>query len=163
MVQLSISNVYKSPQALWNDPVLSIQPHPAVYAGDFNSLHTDWGYSSNDDNGESVMTWASNGELQLVHDAKDRKTFHSKIHHTETNSDLCFVSADNEGWPLQVNRTVTPAFPNSQHRPVIIEIGMSVPVVTSVPRPRWNFQKANWISFAKQLDAAVRFIIGSKL
>lgn len=37
---LTITNVYKSPQATWTDPVLKIQRHPAVYAGDFNSHHT---------------------------------------------------------------------------------------------------------------------------
>lgn len=94
---LSITNVYKPPQADWNNPLLNIQPHPALYAGDFNSHHTEWGYNSNDENGEAVITWASINELQLVRDAKDRKTFLSKIWNTETNPDLCFVSADNEG------------------------------------------------------------------
>lgn len=153
-----ITNVYKSPQANWNDPVLNIQPHPALYAGDFNSHHSEWGYTTNDLNGETVNTWASLNELHLVYDAKDKKTFFSKIHHTETNPDLCFVSADSEGFPLQVTREVLPAFPNSQHRPVIFEIGFSIPVVTSIPRPRWNFQKANWSQYSSEMDAAIRFI-----
>lgn len=155
---LSITNVYKSPLATWTEPVLNIQQHPALYACDFNSHHTEWGYRTNDENGELVMTWATNGELQLVHDAKSLKTFHSKIHHTDSNPDLCFVSADSECVPLRCTREVLPAFPNSQHRPVIFEIGLNIPIVTSVPKPRWNFQKANWAQFACQLDAAVRFI-----
>lgn len=155
---LSITNVYKSPQTQWSDHVLNIQPHPALYAGDFNSHHTEWGYRTNDENGESVVSWAAAGELHLVHDAKDKKTFHSKIHGTETNPDLCFVSTDTEGNPLQVTREVLPLFPNSQHRPVIFEVGLSIPIITSIPRPRWNFQKANWSQYATQLDTAIRFI-----
>lgn len=94
---LHITNVYKSPQSNWTDSVMTTQSHPAIYAGDFNSHHSDWGYASNDTNGESVNSWASQNELHLVYDAKDRKSFHSKIHHTETNPDLCFVSTDEEG------------------------------------------------------------------
>lgn len=155
---LSVTNVYKAPQAQWPQSVLDVQPHPAIYAGDFNSHHCEWGYSSDDENGESVVSWASNSELCLVHDAKDRRTFHSKAHNTESNPDLCFVSADSEGIPLHVTRTVLPGFPNSQHRPVIFEVGMSIPIISSVPRPRWNFRKANWNDFSSMLDAAVRFI-----
>lgn len=156
--RLSITNVYKSPMAQWTDTVLNVQPHPAVYVGDFNSHHSEWGYSSDDINGELVVNWASNNELQLIHDAKDRKTFHSKVHGTESNPDLCFVSADSEGFPLSITRKVLPAFPRSQHRPIILEVGLSIPIVTSVPRPRWNFRKANWTQFSTQLDSAIRFI-----
>lgn len=156
--KLSITNVYKSPQVAWADPPLHIQPHPALYAGDFNSHHTEWGYRASDENGETIMNWATMGELMSVHDGKDLKTFHSKIHHTESNPDLCFVSGDSEGIPLPVTREVLPAFPNSQHRPVIIEVGLSIPIVTSVPRPRWNFQKANWNQFSRLVNSAVRFI-----
>lgn len=155
---LSITNVYKAPAAQWPDTVLPIQPHPAVYTGDFNSHHSEWGYRDDDENGEKLVSWASINELQLVHDSKDRCTFFSRAHQTETNPDLSFVSADNEGIPLQIQRKVLPAFPNSQHRPVILEICMSVPIVTSVPRPRWNFRKADWNRYSASLDAAIRFI-----
>lgn len=126
--------------------------------GDFNSHHDEWGYESNDDNGEMLMTWATSKELHLVHDAKDRRTFHSRAHRREYNPDLCFVSTDNEGWPLQVTKEVLTAFPNSQHRPVLVEVGMSVPIVTSVQKPRWNFRKADWNSHQEKLYAAIRFI-----
>lgn len=111
--QLSLTNVYKSPAAQWTDTVLNVQPHPAVYVGDFNSHHSEWGYSSDDANGELVVTWASNNELHLVYDAKDKKTFYSKVHRTESNPDLCYVSADTEGFPLSITRKVLSAFPRS--------------------------------------------------
>lgn len=62
---LNITNVYKSPSAQWTDTMLNVHPHPAVYLGDFNSHHSEWGYSSDDINGDLVVTWASNNELQL--------------------------------------------------------------------------------------------------
>lgn len=156
--QLAVTNIYKAPRAEWPEPVIEVQPHPAIYVGDFNSHHSEWGYRDDDRNGEAVVDWASNNELCLILDPKDRRTFLSKAHGTESNPDLCFVSADNEGFPLRVSRTVLPAFPNSQHRPVILEIGASIPIVSSIPRPRWNFRKADWKQFSHMLDAAVRFI-----
>lgn len=51
-----------------------------------------------------------------------------------------------------------PCFPHSQHRPVIIDVGIKVPLISSVPKPRWNFLKADWDRFSKKLDDAIRFI-----
>lgn len=85
---ISVTNVYKSPAAQWTDRVLNVQPHPAVYAGDFNSHNGEWGYGNDDMNGELVVSWASINELKLVHDAKDRSIFYSKVHKTESNPDL---------------------------------------------------------------------------
>lgn len=155
---MSITNVYKAPPAKWPQHVLKTFPHPAVYIGDFNSHHRDWGYSTNDENGESIANWASINELHLVHDLKAKGTFFSRVHRRDYNPDLCFVSTDEEGSPLCVTRKVLSAFPNSQHRPVIIEIGMSIPIINSIPRPRWNFQKANWTKYQEKIDASVRFI-----
>lgn len=155
---LKITNLYKPPNVQWEDSVLKTYSHPALYAGGFNSHHSEWDYNENDNNGESLVAWASNNELHLVHEAKDRGTFHSRVHRRDYNHDLCFVSTDTEGFPLQVTRKVLSSFPNSQHRPVILEVGIRIPLVTSVPRPRWNFQKADWSSLKEQLDAAIRFI-----
>lgn len=150
--------VYKAPSSIWSDAVLKTFPHPAIYAGDFNSHHSEWGYNNIDNNGELVVDWAVNNELHLVFDPKDKCTFFSAAHQRGYNPDLCFVSTDAEGLPLQITRKVLPRFPRSQHRPVIYEIGLLIPIVNSVPRPRWNFRKANWSHFKTELDAAVRFI-----
>lgn len=155
---LSVTNVCKAPTTKWPQSVLPLQPHPSIYAGDFNSHHSEWDYRDDDENGESLVSWASTAELLLVHDSKDRRTFYSKAHRTESNPDLCFVSADIEGFPLQVSRKVLPASLNSHHRPVILDVGMNVPIITYVQRPRWNFLKANWNQYSSFLDAAIRFI-----
>ena len=54
-----IANVYKPPSMNWGQPVLPNLAHPAVYVGDFNSHHSDWGYADCDTDGESLVEWAS--------------------------------------------------------------------------------------------------------
>lgn len=39
-----------------------------------------------------------------------------------------------------------------------MNIGIQIPVVKSLPKPRWNFNKANWNGFSKQLDDCIRWI-----
>lgn len=155
---LTLVNVYKPPNVSWPDSVMKTYQHPAVYCGDFNSHNTEWGYLENDQRGEQVMEWSSLNELKLIYDPKEKGTFHSARWNRDYNPDLCFVSSNEEGIPLMVTRIVLNAFPNSQHRPVVMEIGLKIPLVQSVQRPRWNFRKANWRQFEKELDDVIRFV-----
>lgn len=154
---LNVVNVYKPPSRSWstNIPTLS---HPCLYAGDFNSHHTTWRYNSNDSNGIQLVEWSENNNLQLVFNAKDRGSFKSARWKRDYNPDLTFVTRDTNGIPLQTNRCILTDFPNSQHRPVIMEIGIKIPLANSMPLPRWNFQRANWGRFAADMDAAIRWI-----
>ncbi|XP_047992992.1 uncharacterized protein LOC125231576 [Leguminivora glycinivorella] len=45
-----------------------------------------------------------------------------------------------------------------QHRPALIKIGLEVPIVNSLPKPRWNMTKANWEAYKHQVDANVRWL-----
>lgn len=155
---LSLVNVYKPPNVPWSSSVMKTYSHPAVYCGDFNSHNTEWGYSVNDQQGEQVMEWSSLNELKLIYDPKERGTFHSARWNRDYNPDLCFASTNEEGIPLMVTRNVMNSFPNSQHRPVVLEIGLKIPLIQSVQRPRWNFRKANWKEFQTELDDVIRFI-----
>lgn len=155
---MKIINIYKPPTIKWQNNVLPIYSHPAVYAGDFNSHHGNWGYASNDECGTMLSEWAETANLHLVFDAKGRKTFQSARWKRGYNPDLCFVSGDNANKPVPITRQVSSDFPHSQHRPVILEIGKKIPIIRSSPRPRWNFQKAKWDLFAGDLDKIVRWI-----
>ena len=104
-------------------------PHPSIYLGDLNSHHQEWCYEDNDDNGELLVEWASMNSLHLVFDANDRHIFFSGAHRRGYNPDLCFISCDDDGISLQSLRSVMPFFPNSQHRPIIYQFGLSVPLV----------------------------------
>lgn len=79
-----------------------------------NNHHSEWDYRNDDENGIELVSCTSTGKLKLMH----RRTFYSRAHRTESNPDPCFVSADSEGFTLQVQRKVLPAFPNSQHRSI---------------------------------------------
>ena len=63
-----------------------------VVIGDFNSHSVDWGYRSTDENGTLVEKWSEANQLSLVHDAKQPKSFKSKIWRQGYNPDLAFVS-----------------------------------------------------------------------
>lgn len=71
---------------------------------------------------------------------------------------MCIITRDQHDKPLKASRKVFNNFPRSQHRPVIIKIGVQIMPVNSIPKPRWNFQKADWLSFASRVDSAIRFV-----
>lgn len=156
--EMEVTNVYKPPSITWPSHVIDIRPHPAIYLGDFNSHHQEWKYRNNDENGETLLDWAESNHLHHVFDAKDRGTFKSAAWKQEYNPDLCFVSKNQRSYALPTKRRVLHDFPHSQHRPIIIEIGIQIPLVTTIPRPRWNFNKGNWPAFTNELDKILRWI-----
>lgn len=155
---VTVVNVYKPPNVSWMNNQIIVQPGPAVYVGDFNSHHTSWGYSTDDHNGELLCNWADSNQLHLIYDAKDRGTFRSARWRLDYNPDLCFVSSNNRNQPIHVSRSVLCDFPKSQHRPVKISAGLTIRIVDSIQRSRWNFQKANWPKFQLEIDANIRWI-----
>lgn len=155
---ITITNVYKPPTVPWPSFVLPASNHPAIFAGDFNSHHENWSYAQSDICGTALVEWTEEHNLHLIFDAKDRGSFRSATWQREYNPDLCFVTSDNKGQPLPAVRRILGDFPRSQHRLVLVEIGLSIPLITSFPRPRWNFNKANWTKFTSELDKCIRWI-----
>jgi hypothetical protein len=76
------------------------------------------------------------------------------------NPDLCFVTSNNNDEPLQTSRCVLNDFPHSQHRPVLITVGIQIPLSDTIQKPRWNFQKADWKTFQNQvrIEQTIRWI-----
>lgn len=60
---ITIMAVYKPPNVKWPNCLLSTLEYQGVYKGDFNCRHADWGYSSNDENGEILSNWIVNNDL----------------------------------------------------------------------------------------------------
>jgi hypothetical protein len=56
------------------------------------------------------------------------------------------------------NRYIIESFPRCQHRPVLLNYGIRVPLTESIEKPRWNFSSVDWESFAADIDHVVRFI-----
>lgn len=155
---INIQNIYKPPNVKWSTNTPVTLEHPTVYMGYFNSHHQSWGYSDNNENCETIYEWSSNNNLHLIYDAKEIRTFHSGRWNKGYNPDLCFITRDSEHRPLCTNRIVLSTFPRSQHRPVILNISLQVPIIFSIPKPRWNFRKGDWDNFKLQLENGIRWI-----
>ena len=151
---ITIYNVYKPPSQTWEFSVVPKKEHPVIYVGDFNSHHTRWGYCNPDPDGVRLADWADINNHQLIYDAKDKGTFTSRTWGT-TNPDLCFVSSDRTGRALPTQRTILNRFTKSQHRPVVINVGLQIPILRSTPIPRWNLRKAHWDVYREYVEKVV--------
>lgn len=153
-----IANVYKPPSERWDSstPIPNL-PHPAVLVGDFNSHHSDWGYQESNPDGDQLQNWSSCNDFHLVHDAKQRGTFHSARWQRDYSPDLCWISMV-DGHPQPASCTVLDDFPHSQHRPSVIHIGLRLPVIRGMEKRRWNFRKADWAEFAAATERSIPLI-----
>ena len=161
--ELTISNIYKPPNITWPVDFPFCYNHPSIYIGDFNCHHTSWGYEENNTNGILLTNWMESHDLYLHHDATDRKSFHSSRWRRDYNPDLCISSTDHNLLPLSAARKVLNDFPRSQHRPVLITTGIEIPSTSSLNKPRWNFQKANWTEYSRLVNRHLRWVSPSPL
>ena len=127
--------------------------HPAIYVGDFNCHHPDWGYDAGNTEGEQLIEWASCNDAVLIHDAKQRGKFISARWQRHYSPDLCWVSTVG-GHPLPASCVD----PHSQHGPSIIHIGLTVPFIRTTNKKRWNFRKANWDEFTAAAEKSIPLI-----
>lgn len=120
--------IYKPPNFKWpNPPLLTLE-----HQGDFNCRHAEWGYFSNDENGEILSNWIVNNDLHLAFDAKGLRIFRSARWPSETNPDLCIVTTDNSQVTLHYTKKVLSYFPNIQHRPVLFKVGLQIILVRPI-------------------------------
>ena len=150
------ANIYKPPNSNWQTVPLPVFVKPTIYCGDFNSHHHSWGYDHNDLNGNKLAEWINLNNLELVFSPKDLPTFKSARWGSQTTPDLTIVTKCDRS--NSYNRTVLHSFPHSQHRPVIFEYGLQIHLTTSIPKPRWNFQIADWKKFSSRLEVIIQHI-----
>ena len=148
----TLINIYKPPNENWPSPPLPHITHPTVITGDFNSHHSDWGYSKNNAAGIALSSWASQNNVHLLFDPREKGTFFSARWQKDYSTDLTFLTKDNNETPLHSTRKIMNAFPKSQHRPVLNTIGLTIPITPSLPKPRWNFKKADWDNFRDYIE-----------
>ncbi|KAG5877465.1 hypothetical protein JTB14_024998 [Gonioctena quinquepunctata] len=49
-------------------------------------------------------------------------------------------------------------FPHSQHKPVLVTLGVHIPMMNSIPQSKWNFNKADRTKSQRILDSTVLWI-----
>jgi len=98
-----------------------------------------------------------NSDYLLLHDAKQRGTFHSARWQRDFLPDLCWISTT-FGRPLPASSVVLGDFPHSQHRPSVIHIGLQLPIIRGVQRRRWNSRKAGWASYTLATECSIPLI-----
>lgn len=112
----------------------------ALYVGDFNNHNVERGY---DDNGNKPQDWIILHNMKLIYNAQEKGTFRlarwSKYYTTDLSIFSKYFLSDN----TMVTRNVLGNFPNSQHRPVVLDYGLQIPLIRSIPKLRWNFRKAD--------------------
>ena len=87
--------------------------------GDFNSDNPDWGYETPNNDSDTLLEWAS-----------------------------CMTqSREHGGRPLPAGCQVLDDFPRSQHRPSLVHVGLTLPLICSTGKKRWHFRKVNWDKF----------------
>ena len=134
---LTIINVYNPRKP--TDPPLPYCLQPALIAGDLNSVHTEWGYRTNDKAGEKLNNWANQNNLHLLYNPQDKGTFFSARWQKEYTPDLVFVTEQEGKSAMQARLEALNNFPSSQHRPILITTGLKIPAINSLPKLRWNF------------------------
>jgi len=78
----------------------------------------------NDNKGEILYNLMDSENMQLVFNAKDRKTFHLGRWDRGYNPDLCIVSKNKNRIAIPAYKIVLSNFPRSQHRPILINVGI---------------------------------------
>lgn len=156
--EFSIINVYKPPSEEFSSNVLPSFDKPTIVIGDFNSHNTLWGYSNNDTDGENVVNWMTREDFSLLYDATDPKTFRSARWRRSYTPDLGFISKDADGNVMPATRRILSGFPNSQHRPVVVNIGLQLPIIRADRKNCWNFTKANWEMFSSEIERTINRI-----
>lgn len=114
-----------------------------MYVRDFNSHNIFWKYDENDTNEEDLQEWMYTHNLELVFSPKDKGTFHSARWRKDYTPDLGLVTRASLNDNTMCTRKVLEDFPSSQHRPVILDYGLQIPLVRSIPKLHWNFKLAD--------------------
>ena len=154
--QITITSVYKPPTKPFAWPqIVNPESRPMITIGDFNSHSTLWGYDQNDSNGDIMENRAAPNDYTILHSPKDKPTFMSARWKKGYNPDLAFVSSR---YFSSFERTVEDPIPKSQHRPVTLSTKPAVKAMESNQIPRFNFRKAKWENFTKDLDNKITSI-----
>ena len=133
----TITSVYKPPPTPFVMPEIPSSGKPKIVIGDFNS-HS--------------QAWAERSQLNLIHDAKQPKSFNSGRWKAGYNPDIVFVSQNITGLSKKL---VLEPLPKTQHRPIGLTVNAAITPATVPFQRRFNFRKANWPAFQQDLERKI--------
>ena len=139
--EITVVNVYCSPEKELNLFSLPTTDENLVILGDFNSHSPSWGYEEMNTRGEQVEDWMIEKNLLLINKPSDPPTFWSRTWKKSTCPDLAFAT---ENLEKIAERTVSDQLGSSDHRPVILKIHKEGCARSFCKEPSWNYKRANW-------------------
>ena len=114
-------------------------PTPFIICGDFNGHSITWGCESNNSRGRKIDDFiTTHDSLCLLNDGSFTYLHPASGTFTAIDLSLCSPTIFTD-----VNFRVASDSYGSDHFPIILEIGVSLPD----PLPRWNFRRADWVHF----------------
>ena len=157
--EYKIVNVYKLQPTRLQVSDLPLFLHSCFYAGDYNCLHTDWGYDANNVDGKCLAGWASINSLAFLHNPKGSASFYAGRWNSSTNPYFAFASADSDG--RSPGRRVPEKISSSQHRSLIITPPRLALPTPSMPVKRWNFHKGKWSHYISLTNKFAKTLLPS--
>jgi|UniRef100_A0A2S2Q5Y5 hypothetical protein len=145
----AVTSVYKPPNSpfKFHKPKNFAARNVRIIFGDFNCHSTSWEYNETNNDDHALETWAVSEELSLIHDHKlppSGKRGYSP--------DIIFVS---EAISIQCFKKMCEPIPSTQHRPIKCDISAAIKPNFVPFKRRFNFRKADWTAFAKELDEKI--------
>lgn len=125
---------------------------PCLYVGDLNNYSVERGYDDNDDQGNKFHNWIIFYNMKLMYNNKEKGTFRSARRSKDYTPYLCMVLRHSLSDNTMATKNVLGNFPNSQHRPVVLDYGLQISLIRSIPKPHRNFRKADRGNYEKELD-----------
>lgn len=119
-------------------------PVPYVVVGDLNAHHPSWGSHKEDIRGTRLAQLLDDSGCSVLNDG--RPTRFDPTTGVESAIDLAIASWDVPG---QLVWQVHDDLHGSDHFPISLTQAAATP--SAVPRLRWNFEKADWENFCKEV------------
>lgn len=129
-----------------------------IYVRDFKSHSIVWWCDENDTNEDTLDEWIILNYLHRIYSSNDKGMFCSARWQKDYIPDISIISRSTLNDNTMATRQVLVDFFRSQHGPVIIRYGLQIPIVRSIPKPRWNFRHADWKKYAEELDHLIQLI-----
>ena len=142
-----IYNIYSAPKDVFTFTCDEAIHKSTILAGDFNGHSPLWGYSDHNPSGINIEDLCQSTNLIRLQDEYSKPTLLHKAHGTLHRPDLTLVSADIHSiCSAEVLNGI-----GSDHLPILTSF-----VLGRQPnrrrRSRWNFRKADWQKFSRELD-----------